>query len=123
MQVKLETAAIPEQLLSRTTFEAQIPSYDVAHRQTVREDDRNVLILHSSGTTGMLMRMHKIQLLLMTEPGLPKAIPLAHRYVLGYAACHSFPPDKDMSVQGVNLSTLPLFHVRCRNMRRPRNRC
>ncbi|KAL9583819.1 MAG: hypothetical protein Q9212_002492, partial [Teloschistes hypoglaucus] len=41
---------------------------------------------------------------------LPKAIPLTHRYLLGYATCHEFPPGEDMSQQGVNLSTLPLFH-------------
>ena len=44
--------------------------------------------------------------------GLPKAIPLAHRYVLGYAACHEFPVTEDLSLGGYNLSTLPLFHVR-----------
>ncbi len=43
--------------------------------------------------------------------GLPKAIPLAHRYVLGYAACHEFPVSEDLSLCGYNLSTLPLFHV------------
>lgn len=48
----------------------------------------------------------------MLRKGLPKPIPLAHRYVLGYAACHLFPQHEDMSARGVNLSTLPLFHVR-----------
>ena len=43
--------------------------------------------------------------------GLPKAIPLSHRYLLGYAACHLFPASEDESERGVNLSTLPLFHV------------
>ncbi|KAL8728551.1 MAG: hypothetical protein Q9181_005308 [Wetmoreana brouardii] len=62
-------------------------------RLCVREQDQNVTILHSSGTTG-----------------LPKAIPLAHRYLLGYAACHEFPPSDDEAERGVNLSTLPLFH-------------
>ena len=59
----------------------------------VREDDCNVLILHSSGTTG-----------------LPKPIPLAHRYMLGYAACHEFAEEEDESRRGITLSTLPLFH-------------
>ncbi|KAI4236743.1 MAG: hypothetical protein LQ349_002368 [Xanthoria aureola] len=62
----------------------------------VREDDLDVIILHSSGTTG-----------------LPKAIPLAHRYMLGYAACHELPESQDESKTGVNLSTLPLFHTVC----------
>ena len=39
--------------------------------------------------------------------GLPKAIPLAHRYLLGYAACHLFPPDEDEFSRGINLSILP----------------
>lgn len=59
----------------------------------VLEDDRNVLILHSSGTTG-----------------LPKPIYLAHRYMLGYATCHEFPETDDQTLRGVTLSTLPLFH-------------
>ena len=45
------------------------------------------------------------------DAGLPKAIPLAHRYLLGYAGCHQFPPSQDESKLGLNLSTLPLFHV------------
>ena len=57
----------------------------------IDENNRNVLILHSSGTTG-----------------LPKPIQLAHRYLLGYAACHNF--DKDEEVAWRNLSTLPLYH-------------
>ncbi|KAG9246422.1 hypothetical protein BJ878DRAFT_574050 [Calycina marina] len=59
----------------------------------VREDDRNVIILHSSGSTG-----------------LPKPISLAHRYLLGYATCHEFPESSDESTKGINFSTLPLFH-------------
>jgi len=59
----------------------------------IQEDDRNVLILHSSGTTG-----------------LPKPIYLAHRYLLGYAACHRFAEDE--VVNSPNVSTLPLYHVR-----------
>lgn len=63
-------------------------------RSAVREDDTNVIILHSSGTTGQ-----------------PKLISLTHRYVLGYAGCHEFAPTMDMSQRGFNVSTLPLFHV------------
>ncbi|KAL1623267.1 putative NRPS-like protein biosynthetic cluster [Neofusicoccum ribis] len=65
------------------------PRHDA--RVNVDENDLNVLILHSSGTTG-----------------LPKPIRLAHRYLLGYAACHSF--AKDEPVNWPNLSTLPLYH-------------
>lgn len=58
---------------------------------TVDEMDRNVLILHSSGTTG-----------------LPKPIYHPHKYLLGYANCHEFGAADP--VDGVNCSTLPLFH-------------
>ncbi|KAI1261342.1 hypothetical protein F5Y18DRAFT_419522 [Xylariaceae sp. FL1019] len=59
--------------------------------QTRNADEKGAVILHSSGTTG-----------------LPKPIYLAHRYILGYAACHSFPSEQE--VNWVNLSTLPLYH-------------
>ena len=59
----------------------------------VRHDDTNVIILHSSGTTGM-----------------PNPIPLAHHDILGYANCHELPIDRYESRNGLNLSTLPLFH-------------
>ncbi|KAF2836625.1 acetyl-CoA synthetase-like protein [Patellaria atrata CBS 101060] len=55
------------------------------------ENDNKVLILHSSGTTG-----------------LPKPIRQGHRYLLGYAACHDFPVDAPPIWP--NLSTLPLYH-------------
>ncbi|KAK2037948.1 acetyl-CoA synthetase-like protein [Colletotrichum somersetense] len=59
----------------------------------VSEDDRQVLILHSSGTSG-----------------LPKPIPCSHRYFLGYATCHNF--QSTAEAQGLTVSTLPLFHVK-----------
>ncbi|KAK0669808.1 hypothetical protein QBC41DRAFT_273799 [Cercophora samala] len=55
------------------------------------ESGHRALILHSSGTTG-----------------LPKPIPVPHRYLLGYAACHQFPSSEPPS--WINLSTLPLYH-------------
>lgn len=66
---------------------------DVVERcDLVEETDRNVLILHSSGTTG-----------------LPKPIYHGHKYLLGYAGCHLL-PDEGV-VRRTNLSTLPLYHV------------
>jgi hypothetical protein len=58
----------------------------------VSENDRNVLILHSSGTTG-----------------LPKPIYQSHKYLLGYTVCHQHSQYEDIG--GLNLSTLPLYHV------------
>lgn len=58
----------------------------------VSEEDRQVLILHSSGTSG-----------------LPKPIPCSHRYFLGYATCHSFTSDE--VAHGLTISTPPFFHV------------
>ena len=58
----------------------------------VSEEDRQVLILHSSGTSG-----------------LPKPILCSHRYFLGYATCHSFSSDEE--AQGLTISTPPFFHV------------
>ena len=56
------------------------------------ETDRQVIILHSSGTTG-----------------LPKPIYQSHEYLLGFAAAHAFSSDEE--AQHLNLSTLPLYHV------------
>ncbi|KAK1657132.1 hypothetical protein BDP55DRAFT_737654 [Colletotrichum godetiae] len=56
------------------------------------EDDRQVLILHSSGTSG-----------------LPKPIPCSHKYFLGYATCHNF--ESTAEAHGLTVSTLPFFHV------------
>ena len=56
------------------------------------DGDRNVLILHSSGTTG-----------------LPKPIYTSHKYLLSFVTCHAF--QSEDSAQGLNLSTLPLYHV------------
>ncbi|CAJ2505228.1 Uu.00g126220.m01.CDS01 [Anthostomella pinea] len=53
--------------------------------------DRNVLILHSSGTTG-----------------LPKAIRQPHKYLVGFAKCHA--PNEIEDIGALNMSTLPLYH-------------
>ncbi|KAF7562622.1 hypothetical protein G7046_g1521 [Stylonectria norvegica] len=53
--------------------------------------DSTVLLLHSSGTTGM-----------------PKPIPITHRQLLFAVNCHGFKTEED--AQGLNVSSLPLFH-------------
>ena len=70
------------------------PSKEVADKGSplIEDNDRRAIVLHSSGTTG-----------------LPKPIFHTHKYLLGYAACHRFPPDSE--VGKVCVSTLPLFHV------------
>lgn len=59
----------------------------------IDENDRNVLILHSSGTTG-----------------LPKPIYTSHRHLLCFTVCHDFSSTEE--ARGLCLSTLPLYHVR-----------
>lgn len=54
--------------------------------------DRNVMILHSSGTTGF-----------------PKPLYSSHRFLLGFTAAHDFATAEES--QGLMVSTLPLFHV------------
>lgn len=69
------------------------PTTCTAHpNHFVSEEDCQVLILHSSGTSG-----------------LPKPIPCSHRYFLGYATCHSFSSNEE--AHGLTISTPPFFHV------------
>ena len=70
----------------------RITTYTAHPNHFVSEEDRQVLILHSSGTSG-----------------LPKPIPCSHRYLLGYATCHSFRSNEE--AHGLTISTLPIFHV------------
>lgn len=58
----------------------------------INETDRSVLILHTSGTTG-----------------LPKPIYTSHKHVLCFTVCHDFKNEEE--VHGLNVSTLPLYHV------------
>lgn len=58
----------------------------------VSEEDRQVLILHSSGTSG-----------------LPKPIPCSHRYFLSYATCYRFSSEDE--ARALTISTLPLYHA------------
>ncbi|KAL6719407.1 hypothetical protein ACLMJK_003647 [Lecanora helva] len=68
------------------------PNTSICHpNHYIADTDRRVLILHSSGSTGM-----------------PKPIYSSHRYLLGFTACHNFVDLAD--AQASNLSTLPLFH-------------
>lgn len=91
--VKVIDASKFKDFLSRESWDGRLEFLQNC-RYAVREDDTNVIILHSSGTTGQ-----------------PKLISLTHRYVLGYAGCHEFADTMDMSRRGFNVSTLPLFHV------------
>ncbi|KAL4792591.1 putative NRPS-like enzyme [Aspergillus venezuelensis] len=68
------------------------PQSAVAHENHyISDSDCNVLILHSSGTTG-----------------LPKPIYTSHRHYLSFALCHEFKTDEEML--SPTLSTSPLFH-------------
>ncbi|KAI9152366.1 Non-canonical non-ribosomal peptide synthetase ascB [Paramyrothecium foliicola] len=69
-------------------------SIDVASEENFEPPadlDEIILLLHSSGTTGM-----------------PKPIPLTHRQLLFAVNCHHF--ENDQEAQGLNVSSLPLFH-------------
>ncbi|KAK5991526.1 Non-canonical non-ribosomal peptide synthetase ascB [Cladobotryum mycophilum] len=70
------------------------PEVDVASKGTFdrpQELDSVILLLHSSGTTG-----------------LPKPITISHRQLLFAVNCHKF--DTEEEAQALNVSSLPLFH-------------
>lgn len=90
--VHLTTVARYPELLQQETNGATLALADQRLSQMAfDENDTEVIILHSSGTTGQ-----------------PKPIRLGHRYLLGYAACHAFREEE--SPTWPNLSTLPLYH-------------
>ncbi len=73
--------------------EEPVTSASVAHpNHYVSEEDRQVLILHSSGTSG-----------------LPKPIYCSHRHFLGFARCHNF--SSAAEAHGLTISTSPFYHV------------
>ncbi|KAL2793016.1 hypothetical protein BJX66DRAFT_339232 [Aspergillus keveii] len=68
------------------------PNPNICHpHHYIDESDRNVVILHSSGTTG-----------------LPKPIYVSHRHLLSYVNNHWL--HDGVQAQGINVSTLPLYH-------------
>lgn len=73
---------------------ASVATSGVLERR-IPSDRETAVIFHSSGTTG-----------------LPKPVFLAHRYLLGYAACHRLEPGQCLGKR--NVSTLPMYHVRIR---------
>lgn len=84
------------QLVQCSTFKqlsqlAPVSTSEILERR-ITSDQEMAIILHSSGTTG-----------------LPKPIFLAHRYLLGYAACHRLEPSQCLDKR--NVSTLPMYHV------------
>ena len=97
-------ATIPSERIKPTSYQQQpaesffdddnaSPTRNICRPHHYLDDtDRNVLILHSSGTTGM-----------------PKPIYSSHRHLLSFAAAHDF---ADLAqAQAPNVSTPPLFHV------------
>ncbi|KIA75341.1 NRPS-like enzyme [Aspergillus ustus] len=70
------------------------PDTTICHpHHYIDESDRDVVILHSSGTTG-----------------LPKPIYVSHRHLISYVNNHRLDDDNESVAQGPNVSTLPLYH-------------
>ncbi|KAE8553904.1 hypothetical protein EYB25_002442 [Talaromyces marneffei] len=85
-------AAYRDFMTENTTSSTAFTESNVGRKNHfVSESDCNVLILHSSGTTG-----------------LPKPIYTSHRHYLSFALCHEFKNAEEMLSPA--LSTSPLFH-------------
>jgi acyl-coenzyme A synthetase/AMP-(fatty) acid ligase len=90
---KYYPAAYKNFLTEKASSSSALSQSNVSRRNHfVSEADCNVLILHSSGTTG-----------------LPKPIYTSHRHYLSFALCHEFKNEEEML--SPVLSTSPLFHV------------
>lgn len=91
---KIQVAAPFEDYLNEPGEGETVPADATicGRRHYLGDSDRNVIILHTSGTTG-----------------LPKPVPQPHKMLLGYARCHR--PSETEDVEGLNLSMLPLYHV------------
>jgi acyl-CoA synthetase (AMP-forming)/AMP-acid ligase II len=82
-----------EVFLTQITFSSRAMQGEVSRpHHYISGTDCDVLILHSSGTTG-----------------LPKPIYTSHRHYLSFALCHEFKNEDEMLSS--TLSTSPLFHV------------
>ncbi|CAG7993912.1 unnamed protein product [Penicillium salamii] len=77
-------------LVEESAEQENQPLFAAQETHFVSRSDRQVIILHSSGTSG-----------------LPKPIPCSHEYFLGYATCHTFASGIQAAL---TFSTLPLFH-------------
>lgn len=81
-----------EQMLEQVHASGPIKAASVTYPGFYRGvEDREIVIMHSSGTTG-----------------LPKPIYQPHEYLVGFAAVHRF---AESEAPPLNLSTLPLYHV------------
>lgn len=91
---KIQVANPFEDYLSKTGEGETIPADATicGPRHYLSDSERNVIILHTSGTTG-----------------LPKPVHQPHKMLLGYAYCHR--PTEIEDVEGLNSSMLPLYHV------------
>ena len=82
----------PQHYTSYLSYSSTLQDFSICNpNHYVNDLDRDVLILHSSGTTG-----------------LPKPIYNSHTYLLGYATCHDFKDAEDAASS--SLTTLPLYH-------------